>query len=193
MTDIAPSFEPIQQESVQFNQPVSESTNSAIGGLANALLQVFFPVGSIVDSMLTTAQFQALIGNPSPAIWVLADGSAVPGSAYATLTGFGNIPDLRGIFTRGKNNGATTPDNNPAGDLPLGQYQADTFAGHSHVGLFDQATNNQWGQQLYSTGVGLALLATQPAGVSSSFYTGNTGGAETSPKYVTINKFIRIN
>lgn len=191
MPAVAPNFIAIQQESIQFNQPVSESTNTAIAGLANGLLQVFFPVGSLVDSMLTPDQFQGLVGNMTT--WVLADGGPCEGTTYADLTGNTNLPDLRGIFTRGKNNGATTSQNNPAGDLPLGSYNPDTLGSHDHVGLFDQGTNSRWGNQLFSTGQTLAILGTQPEGVSSDFYTGNTGAAETTPKYVTVNKFIRIN
>lgn len=180
MTDITPSFALIQQESVQTDQPVSEAAASAIGGLANALFQILFPVGSIVDSMLTTAQFQGLIGTTS--VWILADGSDVTGSTYATLTGFTNAPDLRGIFRRGKNNGRSDGNQNPDGDLALGTYSADKFASHSHT--YDDV------QTFVSVSSGTGQTPLFPAAPAQ---TGNSGGNETAPKNLTVNTFIRIN
>jgi microcystin-dependent protein len=58
------------------------------------------PVGMIVPSMLTEAQFQALNG----ASWVLAYGQSIVGSAYATVTGNTTAPDLRGRTLAGKDN-----------------------------------------------------------------------------------------
>src|ERR1700761_330867 len=120
MPAVAPNFIPIQQQSIQYNQPVSEAANSAIAGLANGLFFVFFPVGSIVDSLLTEAQFQAQLGNPNPATWILADGRNVAGSTYTDITGNSNIPDFRGLFRRGKNNGRADGFQNPDGEIGLG-------------------------------------------------------------------------
>lgn len=50
------------------------------------------PVGMIVASMLTEAQFQNLNGTS----WVLAYGQSIVGSSYATITGNTLAPDLRG-------------------------------------------------------------------------------------------------
>lgn len=82
------------------------------------------PVGSIAESMLTEAQFQALNGTG----WVLADGRSVVGSMYAMATGFTTIPDLRGVFRRGKNNGRADGNQDPAGERSLGAFQGYTTA-----------------------------------------------------------------
>ena len=129
MTDVAPSFVPIQAESISFDQPVGESAQFAIAGVCNAFLQVLLPVGSIINSMLTEAQFQTQLGNPSPATWILSDGRNVVGSAYAQVAGVTNAPDLRGLFQRGKDNGRGL---DPNGNLPLGTFEPDQFASHGH-------------------------------------------------------------
>ncbi len=54
-------------------------------------------VGSIQQSLLSEAQFQAVMGTTN---WVLADGQGVSGSTYQTLTGNANVPDFRGCFVR---------------------------------------------------------------------------------------------
>lgn len=179
MTDIPGSFSPIQQESLQFNQPVSEASLTALGASINGLLSIVLPVGTIIESMLTEAQFQAQIGNPSPAIWVLADGRSAVGTSYQSITGFTTIPDLRGIFTRGKNNGRSDGKQNPDGDLALGTYSDDKFESHTHSAY-------------------TSIVAQGPTAATTFSYlfpgnTGATGGNETAPKNVTINFFIRIN
>ena len=75
-----------------------------------------------------SAALQALRG----AGWVLADGRSVTGSAYATITGTTAIPDMRGLFLRGKNNGRTDGNKNPDGDLGLGAIQGDQIVSHVH-------------------------------------------------------------
>lgn len=79
-------------------------------------LGALLPVGSVIHSMLTEAQFQAQAGNG----WVLADGRSATGTVYKTITGASVIPDMRGAFLRAK--GSTY---NPDGDLALGTYTAD--------------------------------------------------------------------
>lgn len=58
------------------------------------------PIGMIISSMLTEAQFQALNGTS----WVLAYGQNIAGSSYATITGNVTAPDLRGRVLAGKDN-----------------------------------------------------------------------------------------
>lgn len=183
MTIVDPSFNYIQQPSLQYNKPVSESSLSALGSSINGLLSVLFPVGSIIDSMLTEVQFQAQIGNPSPSTWVLADGRSSAGSLYAEVTGQANIPDLRGIFRRGKNNGRSDSTGNQDGDLDLGTYTDDKFEAHTH--------DIQLGASGSPVGTRASNWWTQTDfGVQTS---SSTGGNETAPRNVTVNTFIRIN
>lgn len=186
MSNMAPSTVPIQQESVQFNNPVSEASASAIGGVCNYLLNIQLPIGSIFPSMLTEPQLLAQLGSPSPSTWILADGRGVAGSQYQTVTGNTNVPDLRGIFVRGSNSGGSSAgtradgNQNPDGTLNPGTYSADKFASHQHQVLAQNfIAINGGGQTGY--------LGPATAG------TGLTGGNETAPKNVTVNYFIRIN
>lgn len=208
MSIIPGAFNYIQQESLQFNNPVSESSLNAMGASINGILSVLLPVGSILDSMLTEIQFQAQLGNPNPATWIIADGRGVSGSSYQTATGSSSVPDLRGIFSRSKNNGRSGSSGNPDGDLALGTYTADKFASHNHA-LTDPGHNHSpstGGNQFvtWQNASDGAVAAFQFGGIfapltnlTSTSGTGitlaDTGGNETAPRNVTVNRFIRIN
>lgn len=150
-------------------------------------------LGSIKESMLTEAQFQAQHGTG----WVLMDGRDVTGSAYATLTGNTTLPDARGQFLRGKNNGRSDGQQNPDGDMALGTQTEDAIR---------NITGNVSG--------GRALSPPSPAGAFST-YVNNTSGpnnggsgelnivfnaanvvptaSDNRPKNLTVNIFIKIN
>jgi hypothetical protein len=132
------------------------------------------PVGTIIHSMLTTAQFATQYGDN----WVLADGRSVTGTLYASVTGNSIVPDMRGRFLRGK--GSSNPD----GDLALGTLTSDKIRSHTHVipgclnsGLSGTPTTSATGQSTRS----------------DDRDTVATGGNETAPVSVTVNVFIRIN
>jgi len=132
------------------------------------------PVGTIIHSMLTTTQFAAEYGTN----WILADGSSVTGSKYASVTGNSTVPDMRGAFLRGK--GATY---NPDGDLAIGTYSGDKTYSHNHS------------FPAYApTGGGFSGVAYTTIGDTGATITVSTSGAnETAPKSITVNIFIRIN
>ena len=132
-------------------------------------------VGTVNQSMLTEAQYQAEKGSQ----WILADGRNVAGSYYEALTGLSVVPDMRGQFVRGKNNGRADGNENPDGDLALGAYQADEFASHAHSYTIGDNFN----------GPSYAQRAINPI---SSGSTNAAGGNETRPKNITINHFIKI-
>ena len=133
------------------------------------------PVGTIIHSMLTTAQFSAEYGDN----WVLADGRSVTGTKYASVTGNTTIPDMRGAFLRGK--GSTY---NPDGDLTIGTYTVDKFASHTH-----QSTDILVPGSSPRMQISFDASATQSSGPASQA----SGGNETAPKSITVNIFIRIN
>lgn len=213
MSDIASSVARIQVEGARFRAPVSESLLQAMGAAINGLIDLLLPVGSIVDSMLTEAQFQSELGTTN---WVLSDGDSCAGSAYETLTGNSTTPDLRGVYTRGKNNGRSTSTGDSAGNVALGTYAADSFA-HMHRTLDYQATNNE--NRVYDTSGNLQELpditatysgstahipfsgATIATGTNQDLFcgppvgqsAGTSSAAEVRVRTVTVNKFIRIN
>lgn len=203
MTDTAPSFLKVQQESITFNQPTSEASQTSIAALANALREVILPVGSIVDSMLTEVQFQAQ-NDSLTTRWILSDGRNVVGSSYQVLTGFTTVPDLTGRFRRGK--GA----NNPDGNLPLGTFTAAKFLSHTHNAVVHDPShfhtvNGKPSGSTTSTpppflldnpyNGGGATYSYPTTGVPTGIAVGidNTGGSDTAPANITVNSFIRIN
>lgn len=148
------------------------------------------PVGMIVHSLLTEAQFQALNGIG----WVLADGRSITGSKYAEITGATTIPDMRGQFLRGKNNGRSDGNQDSAGERALGDYKADKMQGHRHNSV-------QGAQFILDLNAGDASGAngtTRTRGLigdPSSDGTNGTPrtGSETQPKNIAVNIFIKIN
>jgi len=148
------------------------------------------PVGTIIHSILTESQFTGETG----AGWVLADGRNVSGSRYNTITGNVTVPDLRGQFLRGKNNGRSDGNQNPDGDLTLGSYQVNEVKGHNHIGGMTTDVNFAMSYGGTSAAPNTTWrYGVQNASGSLNAFTSNTGGNETRPNNITINYFIKIN
>jgi hypothetical protein len=181
MSDISNSKTPVQSEATRFRSAVSEALLQLIGGNINYLLDSVLPVGSYANSALTEAQFQGQTSNG----WVLADGRNCAGSAYALLTGFTTVPDMRGRYMRAKDHGAGV---NPDGDLALGSTQADIVVAHNHS--IDYTRLEEIGGTIVHDDGSeyLILQGSNTGGVS-----GATSGAETRPRSMTTNVFFRIN
>lgn len=145
--------------------------------------------------------------NPPPAGWLLCDGSSVSRTTYPNLfaaiqTNYGsadgasfNLPDLRGRFVRGTDNGAgndpdatartTSAAGGNTGDS-VGSYQADQFASHTHSISYQNAAAQGGGGFSGTTftsnsGTGGGTIATASAG----------GSSETRGKNVYVNYLIR--
>jgi microcystin-dependent protein len=136
----------------------------------------------------------------SPPIGFLAaDGSAVSRTTYATLysaigTTFGagdgsttfNLPDLRGRFPRGYDNGAGVDPGRAFGSV-----QADSFASHNH-GVNDpthahSSSAAASGNQILAAGSNGAAINGNSTGFASTGITiQSTGGTETRPKNVAL-------
>jgi hypothetical protein len=155
--------------------PFSTFTTTAQAATLSASL---VPVGTVVPSMLTEAQFNATV--PNGALWALADGRSVTGSKYAAATGASVLPDLRGQFLRGKNGARSDGKQNPDGDVALGTYQADAFASHTHSASFGSVILMNAGTS-YGTYI-----------QSGSSNTSAAGGNESRGKNVTVNYFVKI-
>lgn len=142
-------------------------------------------VGDVKHSMLTEAQFNAQVGFGG-ALWVLADGRSVTGSAFSTITGFSTVPDMRGKFLRGKNNGVIALGN-PDGDLALGAFTDDKYESHNH--------GVSWGTSyspVTDNSTNKISSGNVPTGYNFSQSTSSSGANETAPKSITVNIFIRI-
>lgn len=202
MSFVPSAYNKINQPSIQFNNPVSESSQDAIGAAVNGLLDILTPVGSIIESMLTEAQFHSQLGISTT--WVLADGRNVAGSLYNSVTGSTTIPDLRGVFRRGKNNGRADGNQNPDGDVALGTLQTSanlahihalTDPGHTHSitsylsGGTTGGTNQVLRGPINVATAGTATTNSNNVGLSVQ----SAGISESRPTNVTTNVFIRIN
>ena len=122
----------------------------------------------------------------SPPIgWLAADGSAVSRVSYAALfaaigTIFGagegsstfNLPDLRGVFVRGWDNGRGL-DTDSTG---FGAFEADAFYSHTH-----EVASYVIGVNTGSTYTALGL-----SGGASGSQSAASGGVETRPKNVPL-------
>lgn len=138
-------------------------------------------LADVVTSMLTEAQFQTLRGSK----WVLADGRSVTGSDYHSLTGKTSIPDMRGQFLRGKNNGRNDGNENPDGDLNLGEFQTDEVGPHVHEYLDYYLRKSPDANYGNVNDEGQLRADTRDTEAND--------GLETRPKNITVNYFIKIN
>lgn len=204
MSFVPSAYNRINQPSIQFNNPVSESSIDALGAAINGLLDILTPVGSIIESMLTEAQYHSQLGISTT--WVLADGRNVAGSLYNSVTGNANIPDLRGVFRRGKNNGRADGNQNPAGEVDPGTLQGSANLSHTHP-LVDPGHTHSIASYLAGSTTLLANFNTVVRGpinvstLESTVTNSNnvglsvsaSGTSESRPTNVTTNVFIRIN
>lgn len=153
------------------------------------------PVGTIIDSMLTETQIQNNYGTA----WILCDGRNVAGSKYASITGNSTVPDLRGRYTRAKDNGS---GNDANGDASLGTHRTSQNIQHSH-GVSDPghghgvASNGTGGAGTFyalSTAAGSITAYDVPAGSNTTGISiNNQGGADVQPESIVVNKFVKIN
>ena len=148
------------------------------------------PVGTIIASILTPQQFAKEVGD-SPSLdiknkWTLADGKKVLGSDYVTVRGVEDVPDLCGIFLRGKKNSDQRNETKDIPELALGEFRPDTVGPHTH----QLWINNRPG----SNAVGFAYNMPATFGTTPMMPKWSEGDpTETVPKNVTVNYYIRIN
>lgn len=159
------------------------------------------PVGAVIP----------YAGSSPPKGWLLCDGSPVSRELYGDLfmaigTNWGqgdgsstfNIPDLRGQFLRGVDNGAGKDpeaasrghyNNGNSGDN-VGSFQGDVFKGHRHPSI--EYTDSRFANNGSAIGdpvSGVALSAT--TATSNMHLTGQTGGSETRPINAYVNYIIK--
>ena len=180
---IASSSSRIKETSDQVNN-LQEQTST--------LRLVTIPVGSIIPSSLNPVEFAREAGDPSTfdlnkSKWTLADGKSVSGTHYAELSGNAPVPDLRGVFLRGKNNGRADGHGNPQ-ELNLGDFQDDQFQDHVHE--INRGGNTANGTEVY------AFPANTNSGIArepTNYITQGKHGDETRPRNITVNYYVRIN
>ncbi len=150
-------------------------------------------IGDIKASMLTEAQL-----NDSD--WVLMDGRPVPESAYETLTGNANVPDVRGQFLRGFDNGSGIDAGRTFGStqtdstkVPNTGFTTASAGSHTHSSnAYRSGTSNSNATRLQ--GWGTSDSGTYTIGSAGAHTHAVTGGdSETRPTNVAVNYFIKVN
>lgn len=149
------------------------------------------PLGTVIESMLTEAQFQAAYGTG----WVLCDGASCSGSDYETLTGKSTVPDARGTMLRGKKN--SRADGKGRGiERVLGTYVPDYFDLHDHSATItkNEVANSNGTNDADDDNVLFGPTGAFTGSLAIGNITGIIGpkGNETRCRNVTMNYFIRI-
>lgn len=157
-------------ENFQFLMSKVDSLQTRITSLETAKLQI----GAVVATMTPMDTLNE--------IWVLADGRTAT-TEYFQATGNANVPDIRGMFLRGlnegRNDGKEDPDLDFEGNLRIaGSYQADELKSHSH--LENLASGNGG---IHSGG---------SYGVINQVQTGITGGNESRPRNMAIFWYVKV-
>lgn len=138
-------------------------------------------LGEVRPSLLGTADFISQAGSG----WVLSNGQDVSGTPYSALTGKNTVPDMRGQFIRGKNNGRSDGYEDPEGERVLGEYQDDIFETHVHdysdVGVSQTGLTS-----------GATDFSNPTETVKQTASDSDGGGSETRPKNIAVNFFIYV-
>ncbi len=136
------------------------------------------PAGTIVPYWSHTA----------PPGWLMCDGSEIPSdSEYEKLRAMvGNtVPDLRGVFLRGLNNGRNDGLHDPDDERELGSFQYDQFQSHTH----------KWGayqKDSMSNGTRDPIVPGTSYETSPPTQDGDVRcGSETRPKNIAVNFIIK--
>lgn len=167
-------------------------------------------VGVFVGQVVAAAR------SSTPTGWLLCDGTAVSRTTYSGLfavigTTFGtgngtttfNLPDLRGEFIRGLDNGRSVDTGRG-----LGTAQAAATAAHNHTAtsvVTDPGHLHNVGFQLTGldggpagieipknyTGVPYYTTSTSTTGITVATTVANSTGVETRPRNVALNYFIK--
>ena len=166
------------------------------------------PIGTVIQSVLTDAQFQAALPELQVGNWLLMDGRAMPAScALAKITGETHVHDLRGAYLRMAGQNANPRWNGGT----LHAYQEDETARpkqHAFTGTAASAGNhshamntNRNSSDWKSGGSSDRALVRQggadqtaPGGDHTHSVTIDGGGdVETRPKTFVVNYFIKVN
>lgn len=124
----------VQQESVQYQAPVSESALSAMGGAINFSLTRLLPIGTVIPSMLTQAQVDSEFG---AGYWLLCNGQTCAGTDYAALTGNSTVPNFFNAIGTVTPWTAFTPTSNLTNTISVGKYRRVGDTAEISVGILN--------------------------------------------------------
>jgi hypothetical protein len=159
------------------------------------------PVGTVIASLLDEREFAKAVGDPDDfdtrtSKWTLADGKTVPGTEWAKLRVNSPVPNLCGVFLRGKNNSKFLVGKSPQDvfnrrrkdieEIALGDYRDDSVGPHQHKLWINNSTTQQ------ATGFVYNGNSTATFGYTDLMPLPDEP-PETQPKNVTVNFFVKIN
>jgi len=178
------------------------STNILDGTITTADL-----VAAIQQALTPTGTIVAFAGDTAPAGWLLCNGQSYSVNDYQNLyynviaTRFGssssglfNVPDLRGRFLRGRDNGAgrdpdiisrTAMNSGGATGDAVGSVQGDAFRSHQHTVPNDGSGGNVDRNSLVNSSASDEAYTYTPG-------TGFEGGNETRPTNANVNFIIKF-
>ena len=179
-------------EATQQAKQTTVATNEAVARLDRAKAVVSMdssgvPVGTIVASMLTPAEFASQSGDPKefdPSVsrWSLADGRDVTRAKFRAAALSDRVPDLRGMFLRGMNVGRRDGKEDPDDKREVGHLQDDELKSHAHPLGF--------GRHGLQNGKGDVDLEINGSPQESTLA---VGGKETRPRNVAVYYYVKIN
>jgi hypothetical protein len=146
------------------------------------------PVGSVLASALDEEAFSQVA--PFGQVWVIADGKPKPGSKWAEVTG-APVPDLRGVYLRGQNFDRDSKTGNPE-SVTLGAYQSDLVGNHKHSLATGFGTGTAPAKGASAFAIDAPIYVASGGANSFDGAMNGSGGAETRPRSVVVNFFIRI-
>ena len=144
-------------------------------------------VGEIRMSLLAPAQFREFYGTD----WVLMDGktelAGTDLAMWATGIHNGTLPDARGAFLRGMNEGRDSATGDIDTNRRVGSYQSDAFQTHKHKFTSRHGT-------LDGGSFGLNARGNDMKGWSIDTETPSTGrhSAETRPKNIAVYIYVKV-
>lgn len=157
-------------------------------------------LASIGVQLSPPGQIGAFARSTAPTGWLKANGAAVSRTTYSALfaaigTTFGvgdgsstfNLPDLRGEFIRGLDDGRGVD-----GGRTIGSAQADMLEAHTHMDSFADIGGGAGGTTNTSTAyakeykVANGSITTDGSGSITGLVSGSTGGAETRPRNIAL-------
>lgn len=144
-------------------------------------------VGDVKYSLLAPKEFRKVNGRA----WILmTDEQSIAGSRLSSLIHTTKLPDARGVFIRGMNEGRDSARGDSDGNRPIGAYQSDDFKSHDH--------DTDWEVGFSVNGNGTTQLIDGDDGSSSRgsrdpLKTKSRGGNETRPRNIALYVYVKLN
>lgn len=153
-----------------------------------------FSIGSVQQSILSLAQFQALNGD----CWKLMNGASLSNTDFGDFTGKSTLPDMVANEAFARQSTTDISSN-------LGSYQEDAIQGHRHA-ISRPTGNSNGSQQTYDIEIGYSnppneegtadsedVYLRVAAPMSLTGFGTIRQDIETRPKNYSINFFIKVN